>query len=177
MLDRLVSMRIVTHVHDLHLADLMYHETVVAFVEMRRHGEDAVESLRELVLASHKGHKSLYIMEYRPCIMKRVTLGKVAAPLKRAERTTEIAVLLAAVHETELSIIQIPVIQRIGLVLRELLLRLSESEAELPYAPVVVRILEGTRRTLVDSDVARYISEPVVVVETPASRRLDGRML
>ena len=64
MLDRLVAVSIVAHVHDLHLANLVDYGSVIAVVEEWRHVEYGVEHVVEHFLATHKVDKSLRVVEY-----------------------------------------------------------------------------------------------------------------
>ena len=43
MLDRLVTVSVVTHIHHGHLADLVDHTTVVAIIEQRRYSKYGVK--------------------------------------------------------------------------------------------------------------------------------------
>ena len=64
VLDGLVAVGIVTHVHDLHLAYLMNCESIVAVIKMRRDFKDFIQIRIEGIIASHKFDKSSRIMEY-----------------------------------------------------------------------------------------------------------------
>ena len=69
VLDGLIAMGIVAHIHDLHLSDLMDDEAVVAIIEDGREGEDAVELLSESLVSSHQIDEPLDIMEDRPAVV------------------------------------------------------------------------------------------------------------
>ena len=89
MLGRLVAMSIVAHVRHLHLGNLMDTETVVTVVVDRRNHEYGVQHLYKLFTSSHCIHKTVHIVEYRPCIMPCITFGERISPLVRTERLLE----------------------------------------------------------------------------------------
>ncbi|MPN15864.1 hypothetical protein SDC9_163200 [bioreactor metagenome] len=54
VLNRLVAMCVVSHVHDLHFPYLVDHKTIIAFIEQRGKIEHRVEHLVECSLPSHQ---------------------------------------------------------------------------------------------------------------------------
>ena len=64
MLDRLVAVGVVSHVHHLHLPDLVDREAVVAVVEERRDCEYAVEHPGEDLVPSHQVDQALRVVEH-----------------------------------------------------------------------------------------------------------------
>ena len=66
MLDGLVAVGIVTHVHNLHFADFMDYTAIVAVVEQWRHVHDRVHHLVECLAAAHEVDKPLRVVEHRP---------------------------------------------------------------------------------------------------------------
>ena len=69
MLSRLVAVCVVAHVCHLHLSDLMDAVSIVAVVIYRRHYEDRVKHMAELLIASHCLGKSVDIVEDRPRVV------------------------------------------------------------------------------------------------------------
>ena len=64
MLDGLVTVGIVAHIHNLHLAYLMNHSTIIALIKYWWYAENRVEHRREIVFSAHKGHQSCRVVEY-----------------------------------------------------------------------------------------------------------------
>ena len=54
MLDRLVAVCIIPHIHHLHLTDFMNRISIVTVVEDRRQDKDRVEHLIESILTTHQ---------------------------------------------------------------------------------------------------------------------------
>src|SRR3546814_1095266 len=75
MLDRLVAVRVMPHVDDLHLADLVNHLAVIAFVEDRRRGAVRVEALDEFIAPAQQIHQPLTVLLHRPALMEPVAPG------------------------------------------------------------------------------------------------------
>ena len=104
-------------------------------------------------------------MEHRPCVVPRVTLGEVTTPLERAERLTELTILLASLHEVVLWIEEVAIVHGMAGVRLQFLFLLAQQLTDLQDAPVVVGILQRAGSTLVDLHIARHIAQAVVVVE------------
>jgi len=66
VLDRLVAVCVVTHVHHCHLTDFVNRETVIAVVEYRRYREYRIHHCHKHVITAHQVNQSLRIVEYRP---------------------------------------------------------------------------------------------------------------
>ena len=64
MLYRLVTVSIVTHIHNLHLTYLVNCKAVIAVVKMRRYVKHLVQICIECIIPSHKCDKSCRIVEY-----------------------------------------------------------------------------------------------------------------
>ena len=141
MLDGLVAVRIVTHVHNLHLADFMDDTAIVAVVENGGHDEDGVEHLVELLATAHQVDESLRVVEDTPGVVPRVTFGEGITPLIGREGTLEGAVLVATAHELILGVEDVLVVQGVLLERSQFLLALTEGTAELVDTPVIVGIL------------------------------------
>ena len=95
-------MSVITHVHNLHLAYLVYHLPVIAVVEHGRKGENRIEHRRESLVAAHQRDKAAWVVKHRPRVMPAVSLGKDIAPLQWVVRFLPLAVLLSAPHQVEL---------------------------------------------------------------------------
>ena len=163
VLDRLVAMSVVAHIHHLHLTDLVDREAIVAVVEERRDCEHAVQHGDIFLIPAHQVDESLGIVEDAPGIVEAISLREVPTPFERAERTLEGPVEVLADHQFVLRIVEILVVHR-GLRIRgEFLLTLSESLAESVDAPVVISIFEGPGGVLVDLNIARDIAQAVVI--------------
>ena len=89
MLDRLVAVGVVAHVHNLHLPDFVNRTAIVAVIEMRRDVEYGIHHLAERLFPAHQVNEAGRVVEYRPGIVQAVALREVAAPLERAERLRE----------------------------------------------------------------------------------------
>ena len=86
VLDRLVAMCIVTHIHNLHFTDFMNHTAIIAVVKDRRQDKYRIHHLVESVFTTHQVDQTLRIMEYRPGIMPAIAFRKGIPPLQRIER-------------------------------------------------------------------------------------------
>ena len=169
VLDRLVSVRVVAHVHHLHLADFVDGESVVAVVEYRRYVEYFVKVAAEILFASHHFHEACRVMEYRPCVVEAVAFCEVTAPFERAERCGEAAVFIASAHEMVFCAVEVSPVHCPVPVWLQFCVALAQGLAESVDAPVVVCVLKGAGRTFVDAHIARHISELVVVFPSEAA--------
>ena len=170
VLDRLVAVGIVAHVHDLHLADLVDGEAVVTVVEDGGQAEYRVHHLVELSLAAHQVDQSLWVVEHAPGVVPTVALREGIAPFQGVERLCELPVLQSASHQFRLRVEQVLVVHRPLGVDADLLLRLAEGLAQLVDAPVVVGIFERTGGVLVDLHVVGHVAQSVVVFVAQSAR-------
>ena len=81
MLDGLIAVGIVPHIHQLHLTYLVYDEAVVTIIKDGREREDAIELLSKGFVSSHQVNEPLDIVEDRPAIVEGITFGKGISPL------------------------------------------------------------------------------------------------
>ena len=176
VLDGLVAVGVVPHVHDLHLPDLVDRTAVVAVVEERWNSEYAVQHGDIFIVTTHKVDKALGIVEYAPGVVEAVAFGEVASPLERAERSFEGSVHVLAHHQLVFRIIEVPVIHGCLCIRCKLLLALAECLSEGVDAPVVVGIFKGPGSILIDSDIAGDVAETVVILPAEPSGRLDRRV-
>src|SRR5690554_900173 len=102
MLNGLVSMSILSHVHDLHLPDLMYWKTVIAVVENRRHLEYRIEHVYKHPFPPHQVNQPLRVVENRPGVVPAVALGKGVTPFGGTEGRLERAILVLSPHQVVL---------------------------------------------------------------------------
>ena len=176
MLDRLVAMCIITHIHHLHFTDFMNCISIVTVVEDRRQDKDRVEHLIESILATHQLDQSLRIVEYRPGIMPGITLCKGIAPLQRIERRHELAILQPSSHQLRFLIKYLLIIHRTLGKRLQLLSRLTQSLTQLIDTPVIVSIFQGTGYTLIDLHIVWHITQLVVILVSQTSGRVYLRM-
>ena len=156
-------MCIVAHVHYRHFAYFMNREPVVAVVVERRYGKNGVEHCREIFLPAHKVYKALHVVEYRPCVVPAVALGKVPAPFKRRKVLLECAVSLAPAHQVVFAAEQVAVVEGTLLKLAYLLFGPFQFLCYLQYAPVVVCIFQCACSTLMYSRVAWNVTQTVIL--------------
>src|SRR5664280_819287 len=99
VLYRLVSMRIIAHVHDLHFPNLMDHNAIIRIIEQWRHSKNRIELCNEFLFTSHQVNQSGNILENAPCIMPAVSLGEGISPFVGAERRLKGAVGIPSAHQ------------------------------------------------------------------------------
>ena len=176
MLDGLVAVCIVAHVHHLHLSDLMDGETIIAIVEDRRKLEYGVEHLVESVFTTHEAHQALRVVEYRPGVVPSIALGEGITPLQWIEGSLELSIQQSAAHQTALLVEHfLIVLSTLGKRL-QLLLRFAQGFTKLIDTPVVVSILQGASHALIDLHIIRHIAQLVVILITITTCRVDFRM-
>ena len=81
VLDGLVAVCIVAHVHHCHLTDFVDGESVVAVIVYWRYSEYGVKHADECFFSTHQVDESLRVVEYRPCIVPAVAFGEGVTPL------------------------------------------------------------------------------------------------
>ena len=169
VLDRLVAMSVIAHVHDLHLPYLVDDTPVVTLIEEGWHIEHRVEHLHEDICSTHETYQSHRVVEHRPCVVPCVSLSEGIPPFQRTERRLERPVGVAAAHQKGLFveyffIVECPVVER-----QPLTLVLAQLPAQHIDAPIIVGILQGARHTLIDADVIRHITQFVVLFVAQAA--------
>ena len=110
MLNRLVTVSIITHIHDLHFAYLMDYTTIITVIEQRRHIEYGIHHCVETGLPSHQVDQSLWVMEDRPGIMPAISFRKGIPPFQRVERRLECTVFITTTHQLGFLIEQVLII-------------------------------------------------------------------
>ena len=97
--------------------------------------------------------------------MPGIALGEGIAPFERAERSLELAVLVASTHQIGTFVKNVAVVEGMFAEGCKLFLRFAESLAKLVDAPVVVGIFESSGYILVYLYVVGHIAELVVILE------------
>ena len=141
MLYRLVSMGVITHVHNLHFAYFVYHLAIIAVVEHGRKGENRVEHGRKSLVAAHQRDKSAGVMKHRPRVMPAISLGKNIAPLQWVVGFLPLAVLLSATHQVKFLAEKVAIVLGAAFKLGPFFLGFAQCLTQLGDAPVVVSIL------------------------------------
>ena len=167
MLRGLVSVGVVAHVGHLHFGNFVDAEPVVAVVVDGRHDEDRVEHPRESFAFSHQVDQSLDIVEHRPCVVPRVSLGEGVAPLVGAEGRLERPVGIAAPHQARFGIEEVFIVLR-SLFQHRSVVRFSQFFRHLRDAPVVVGVFERSGGIFGNIHVIRDISQRIVILIPPA---------
>ncbi len=177
MLDGLVAVGIVAHVHHGHLADFVDREAVIAVVIERRNGKYGVEHGVHSVRAAHESGQPVRVVKHRPCVVPRVAFREVAAPFQRRERQSERSVGATAAHERCRWEENIAVVAGTAGIRLQFAGGAAESESKTVDAPVVVGILQRAGHAFIDANIARHVAQTVIVVETETARGAHRRML
>ena len=111
MLNRLIAVRIITHIHDLHFPNLMDSKAVITIIKKRRHRKDRIQLIDKCFISSHQINKSLHIVENTPSVMNSITFGEDSAPFIRREGLFPISLLSAPSHPSTRIIVEITIIQ------------------------------------------------------------------
>ena len=110
MLNRLVTMRIIAHIHNLHLLYFMNALPVITVVVNRRNYKYRIQHGHKALLSSHQIDKPLHIMKYTPGIMPTVTFCKGISPFIRTERRLKRTVFVLSAHQFALFIKNEPIV-------------------------------------------------------------------
>ena len=174
VLDGLVAVGVVAHVHDGHFADFVDGEAVVAVVVERGHAEYGVEHGNEGFVAAHEADEPLGVVEDRPGVVPGVAFGEVAAPFEGREGGGKGAVRLFAAHEEGLRVEEATVVHCPAGKESDFVLRAAQCLREAVEAPIVVGVFEGAGCALVDANVAGDVAEGVVVFISQTPGGGDG---
>ena len=82
VLNRLIPVSILPHIHDLHFTNFMNHTSIIARIENGRHDKYGIQHRHKLLRSSHQINQSLRIVKNRPRIMPTVSFGKSISHLK-----------------------------------------------------------------------------------------------
>ena len=169
MLNGLVAMCILSHVHHLHLAHLMNH-AATAETQIAGEHEHAVHHLCHFIASAHEFAQSGRIVEHAEAPVPTVAFAKLTAPVLRHKFSVECALFLSAAHEFAGRIIHIGIVESSFLVWSQFSLALAHSLTQGVDTPIVVSIFQCAGHVLTYSHVARYIPQSVIIVMTYTSR-------
>src|SRR5690606_27580267 len=165
MLNRLISMGILAHVHDLHFPHLMNHTS--AFHSFgTRYNENRIQHLNKSILSTHQVNQPLRIMKNAKAPMPGVTFCVFACPSAGVKGFDKLSGFGPSAHQGGLVVIQALVVScALGITLQLgflLFLRLTKPV----YAPVGVCVFEGTGNILVEIFAKRTISMLIIPVNS-----------
>ena len=83
VLDRLIAMCIVAHIHHCHFTNFVNHLSVIAVIKNGRYGKYRIHHGNKHLFPAHQVNKSLRIVEDRPGIMPAVSFCKGISPFQR----------------------------------------------------------------------------------------------
>ena len=125
MLNRLVAVRILPHVHYLHFTHFVNH--AAAFhSQFTWDDKDGIHHRVEFFLASHQVDKSLRVVEYAEAPVPAIPFAKFTAPVHCIEIRIEYAFVVFANHQFAFRMIDILVVQRVFLINVDFALRFTE---------------------------------------------------
>ena len=158
VLDRLVSMCIVTHIHHGHFTNLMNYKTIIAVIKYRRYREDRIKHRHKGLVPSHQVNQSLRVMEYRPGVVPAVSFSEGIPPFQRRERLHEFTVFLFASHQFGLRIKQILIVHSTFCKKLDFLFRALQFFSKFIDTPVIIRIFQCTGCVLVYLHTTRHVT-------------------
>jgi len=82
VLNRLITMCIVAHVHYLHFTDFVDYAMIVTLVKQWWNGKDRVEHLDKIFFTSHQFDETCRVVEHRPCVMPAVAFRESITPFE-----------------------------------------------------------------------------------------------
>ena len=142
VLDRLVTMCVVTHVHHSHFSDFVDWETIVAIIIDRWNGKYRVEHLNVFFLTAHQVNQTLRIVEYRPTIVPAVTFSKVTTPLQWREFFRECTIFLLTAHQLIFRTVEVLVVLSTLFEQSDFFCRAVQFLGQLKDTPVIVSIFQ-----------------------------------
>ncbi|MNE66761.1 hypothetical protein D3C80_1623340 [compost metagenome] len=158
MLNRLISVCILSHVCNLHFFDFMNHSAIITVVINRRKRKHGVELCKEVVLPSHQINQTLNIVENRPGVMPAVSFRKCITPFKRIERSLKLSVRIFPSHHSARRIKQIAVILRTFCIKIQFFLWSVQCFPQLINRKIIVSVFECSRRILIDLHIVRNVA-------------------
>ncbi|MPM54702.1 hypothetical protein SDC9_101481 [bioreactor metagenome] len=99
MLDGLIPVSILPHIHNLHLPDFVNRETVITVIKNRRHLENRIQHIHKLFVSTHQIDQPLWIVENRPRVVPAIALGERIPPFCRTERRLKRSILILTPHQ------------------------------------------------------------------------------
>ncbi len=169
MLNGLVSMRILSHVHHLHFPHFVNHG---AALQPLRPGNEkyGIKHFSENLSTPHQVDQSLGVMKNGPGVVPAVAFGEIAAPGSRIEFCREGAVVGTTRHQLMFRIKEVFVVHRPFTKDGNLGLRLAQGFSEAVDAPVVIGVFQCTGHILADSHVIGDITILVILNIAGTSR-------
>ena len=101
MLNRLVSVSILSHICQFHFFHFMDDPAVSSRFNRTRQREHRIYLSRKLLIISKQINQTLYIMEYRPCVMPSITFTERSAPLQRIKRFLPFTIYPFTTHKAD----------------------------------------------------------------------------
>ncbi len=177
MLNGLVPVSIVTHIHDLHFADFMNHLSVVGIIEDGGHHEDRIKHGYKRLLSAHQIDQSLYIVKDRPGIVPAVPFGKSIAPFKRAKWFLEGSVLISSAHQAGFLVKNILIILRPFGKDGNFIFGLAQGFSKFINAKIGKSIFEGTGYIFIYLHIVRDIAQLIIIINSKSSYRMKGTFI
>ncbi len=169
MLNRLVSVRVLAHVHHLHFPHLVNHGTALQSL-CTGNEKYGVEHAGERLFTPHQVDQSLWIVKNRPGVVPAVALREIAAPGRRIKFRRKGAVVGTTRHQLVLRIEEVFVVHCPFAVNGYFRLRLAQGFSEAIDGPVVVGIFQSTGHILTDAHVIGDITILVIFGVAGTSR-------
>ena len=176
MLDRLVTMCIVSHVSDLHFTNLMNHSSVIAVIKYGRKIEYRVEHADKHLLTAHQFNQPLYIVEYRPGVVPTISFRKGISPFEGIERSLESSVGVLSAHQFSFRIEQVTIVLAPFLINIQFFCRATQLFTHTVDTPVIISIFQCACRILVNFHIIRHIAQFVIIFVSTASGSRNSRM-
>src|SRR5512133_3446517 len=98
MLDRLVSMSILSHSGDKHFRDFVDAHSIIGKIIQGRSGEDGIHLCIEGISSTHEIDQSLWVLKHRPGIMPGIAFVRCITPFKWIEWRLERSVFESSSH-------------------------------------------------------------------------------
>ena len=112
MMNRLISMGILSHIDHHHLGHLMNHPAVSTHFHRIRNRKDRIQFRSKIAFASHQVDQALNIVHHRPVILPGISFDKRSAPSGRIEIfLSPFSIRQASPHKPGFRIVNIPVVE------------------------------------------------------------------
>ena len=163
MLDRLVAMCIVSHIHNLHFTNLMDNLSIITIIKYGRNSKYGIQHSDEFFSSPHQIDQSLRIVKNRPCIMPAIPFCKSISPFQRRERSHEVAVLILSAHQLGLLIKQVFIVHCTFGIQIQFFFGTSQIFCNLVDTPIIIGIFQRTSSILVNLYIIRHIAQFIVI--------------